>query len=78
MPEKTADLHLHTTFSDGTDSPARVIELVKEKGIGTIAITDHDNTEAFAIAQPLAAQHGIELLTGIEMSASADDHEVHI
>lgn len=78
MPEKTADLHLHTTFSDGTDSPAQVVELIKQKRIDTIAITDHDNTEAFAIAQPLAEQHGIELITGIEMSASADDHEIHI
>ena len=73
-----ADLHLHTRFSDGTETPARVVELAKAAGLTVMAITDHDNTEAFAIAQPLARQAGIELLPGIEMSASAEGEEVHM
>ena len=75
---RTADLHLHTLFSDGTETPARVVELAKAAGLSAIAITDHDNTEAFAVAQPVARQHGLELLTGIEMSASAEGEEVHV
>ena len=75
---RTADLHLHTQFSDGTETPARVVALSKAAGLSVIAITDHDNTEAFAIAEPLARQQGIELLTGIEMSASAEGEEVHV
>ena len=43
-----------------------------------IAITDHDNTQAFAIAEPIAQRDGIELLQGIEMSASAEGLEVHV
>jgi predicted metal-dependent phosphoesterase TrpH len=78
MPGKTADLHLHTTFSDGTEVPARVVELAHAAGLGAIAITDHDNTEAFAIAEPVAKRLGLELLTGIEMSASAEGAEVHV
>ncbi|MBI4343181.1 MAG: PHP domain-containing protein, partial [Candidatus Omnitrophica bacterium] len=78
MPEPTADLHLHTRFSDGTETPARVVELAKAAGLSAMAITDHDNTEAFAIAEPAARQHGIELLPGIEMSASAEGEEVHV
>ena len=78
MPVPTADLHLHTQFSDGTETPARVVELAKAAGLSAIAITDHDNTEAFAVAQPLAQQVGIELLPGIEMSASAEGEEVHV
>ena len=74
----TADLHLHTRFSDGTETPARVVELAKAAGLSAMAITDHDNTEAFAVAEPVARQHGIELLPGIEMSASADGEEVHV
>ena len=78
MPEPTVDLHLHTQFSDGTETPARVVELAKAAGLAAIAITDHDNTEAFAVAKPLAEQAGIELLPGIEMSASAEGEEVHV
>ena len=78
MSERTADLHLHTTFSDGTDTPARVVELARAAGLSAIAITDHDNTEAIPIAEPIAARRGIELIPGIEMSASTDDCEVHV
>ena len=78
MPAPTADLHLHTTFSDGTDAPVRVVELAKQAGLAAIAITDHDNVEAFAPAAAAARRVGIELLPGIEMSASAENTEVHL
>jgi predicted metal-dependent phosphoesterase TrpH len=78
MPAKTADLHLHTTFSDGTETPQRVVELARDAGLCAIAITDHDNTEAFAVADPVARRLGIELIEGIEMSASTESLEVHI
>lgn len=74
----TADLHLHTTFSDGTDTVERVVELARAAGLSAIAITDHDNTEAIPLAAPLAARSGIELIPGIEMSASAEGAEVHV
>lgn len=77
-PGGTADLHVHTTFSDGTDTPGRVVELAARAGLSAIAITDHDNVEAFAPAGPLAQRHGIELIPGIEMSASLDGLEVHL
>ena len=78
MPAPTADLHLHTKFSDGTDTPQRVIELARESGLSAVAITDHDNTEAIAIAKPVADRLGIELIPGIEMSASTEKLEVHL
>ncbi|MDP3722044.1 MAG: PHP domain-containing protein [Candidatus Omnitrophota bacterium] len=78
MPERTADLHLHTRFSDGTQTPERVVELAAQAGLSAMAITDHDNTEALAVAQPAARRHGIELIAGVEMSASADGLEVHV
>ena len=78
MPVPTADLHLHTRFSDGTDTPQRVIELAQQAGLSAVAITDHDNTEAIAIAQPVADRLGIELIPGIEMSASTEKLEVHL
>ena len=78
VPPRVADLHLHTRFSDGTDAPERVVELARAAGLTTIAITDHDNTEAIALAAPVAQRHGLELIPGIEMSASASTAEVHL
>lgn len=78
MTERTADLHLHTTFSDGTDAPQRLMEMVQRAGLSAAAITDHDNTDAMAIAAPIAERLSIELIPGIEMSASADGVEVHV
>jgi predicted metal-dependent phosphoesterase TrpH len=69
---------LHTTFSDGTDRPERVVELAKESGLSAMAITDHDNTEALAVARPVAGRLGIELIAGIEMSAVSQGNEVHV
>lgn len=78
LSSHVVDLHLHTNFSDGTERPERVVALAKEHGLSAIAITDHDNTDAFAIAEPVAAHAGIELIPGIEMSASAEGCEVHV
>ncbi len=78
MTGKTADLHTHTNFSDGTDTPARVVELAYEAGLCALAITDHDNTDARASVQELAQRKGIELIPGIELSASLNGIEVHI
>ena len=73
-----ADLHLHTLFSDGTDTPERIVELAAAAGLSVIAITDHDNTQAATLAQPAAARVGLELIPGIEMSASVENIEVHV
>jgi len=78
MPSPSADLHLHTRFSDGTDTPERVVELAHAAGLSAMAITDHDNTDAIALARPVAARYGIELIHGIEMSSSAYGLEVHM
>lgn len=78
MQEPTADLHLHTRFSDGTETPERVVELAREAGLAAMAITDHDNVEALPVAAPVANRLGIELIPGIEMSASAEGREVHL
>lgn len=74
----TADLHTHTSFSDGTETPDRVIELAMQAGLSAIAITDHDTLEGLPQAEAAARQHGVELIPGIEMSASMDAIEVHL
>ena len=42
----TVDLHLHTTASDGSFAPAQLVALLRQKGIRTFAVTDHDAVEA--------------------------------
>lgn len=78
MTSRTADLHTHTFFSDGTNSPDQLILLAKQVGLSAIAITDHDNTDAMGVAQGLAQREGIDLIPGIELSASMEGAEVHI
>jgi len=67
-----ADLHLHTTFSDGLLSPTDLVRLVVERGITVAAVTDHDSTEGLDEAFAEAARHpGLRLVPGIEISADS-------
>lgn len=75
---RTADLHLHTCFSDGTERPRRVVELAHAAGLSAIAITDHDILDGYHEAAAAAQEHGLELIPGLEMSASQDGREVHV
>ena len=73
-----ADLHLHTSLSDGTLSVEELIQLAKRRGLRCIAITDHDNLESYAKAIEPAAEAGIEIIPGIEVSAVWQGKDVHI
>ncbi|MEA3546578.1 MAG: PHP domain-containing protein [Thermodesulfobacteriota bacterium] len=72
------DLHIHSTYSDGTMTPAEILQLARKYGLRTIALTDHDTTEGIAEALVQGKKQNIEVLTGIELSASFDSHPVHI
>ncbi|MBI3325014.1 MAG: PHP domain-containing protein [Candidatus Omnitrophica bacterium] len=75
---RTADLHTHTCFSDGTERPRRLVELAKQAGLSALAITDHDILDGLIEAAPAAAELGVELIAGLEMSASWEGQEVHM
>ncbi|WP_376796305.1 PHP domain-containing protein [Thermogemmatispora sp.] len=64
------DLHLHTTWSDGRWSAAALLAHVREQGFGLIAVTDHDRVDTILESQRLAAEQGIALLNGVEISAA--------
>jgi predicted metal-dependent phosphoesterase TrpH len=66
------DLHTHSNFSDGTDSPAQLINKALAAGITTIALTDHDSVAGIAQAQS-ALRPGINLVAGAEISCQTDD-----
>jgi predicted metal-dependent phosphoesterase TrpH len=62
------DLHTHSDQSDGTTTPAGLVEQAAAMGLRALAITDHDTLAGHDLAQPLAAAAGIELVCGIELS----------
>jgi len=62
------DLHSHTTESDGTYTPAELIDTALEIGLDALAITDHDTLAGYRIAAPLAQATGLRLICGIELS----------
>jgi predicted metal-dependent phosphoesterase TrpH len=79
MSDFRADLHCHSTCSDGSLSPLEIVHLAKKKGLRGLSITDHDTTEAYVTGiVPLCKELGIELLTGVEFSAMHEDQSVHI
>jgi 3',5'-nucleoside bisphosphate phosphatase len=78
MSSFRADLHCHTTCSDGTLSPAEVVRLAAEVGLQGLSITDHDTVAAYVEASPVAEELGIPLVTGIELSALLEGVSVHI
>ncbi len=72
------DLHVHSTASDGTFPPDQVVRYASEKGLRAIALTDHDTLDGLEKAKKAAAETGLELIPGIEMSCLYGTTELHI
>ena len=62
------DLHTHSTVSDGSDAPGRVVELAVEAGCSAMALTDHDSLAGIGPARQRAAELGITFVPGCEVS----------
>ena len=79
-PQKPAfvDLHIHSTASDGSLSPEEIIETAKNTPLRAIAITDHDTLEGSVEALGYQKSYGVEVLPGVEISASFDPGTMHI
>lgn len=75
--EKTVDLHTHTCFSDGTDTPEELMGKALERGIGTLAITDHDTVEGVKAALTRVPR-GLALIPGVELSCRGRAGKCHI
>jgi len=73
-----ADLHIHTNASDGAFKPKEILRKAIEKGLKTIAITDHDSIKGYKKARELNKDNDIELLTGVELSARWNSREIHL
>lgn len=73
-----ADLHIHTVFSDGTFTPREVVREAKKLSIGAVSITDHDSVDGIDEGMGAGQELGIEVVSGVELSAWVDDQEIHI
>lgn len=73
-----ADLHCHTTASDGLLTPTELIHLAAELGLKGIGITDHDTIQGWKEAEEAGEKHQIRIIRGIELSTEWQGKEVHI
>ena len=72
-----ADLHLHTTASDGVYTPAQLVQKAAEAGFACIAITDHDSVDGIPEAMEEGKRLGVRVLSGVELGCTAH-REVHV
>lgn len=72
------DLHTHSTVSDGTDAPARVVELAAAAGCSAVALTDHDRQDGTGEARRRAAELGVEVVPGCEISCEFGPGTMHV
>ncbi len=73
-----ADLHCHTTCSDGSISPIELIQHAKQVGLKGLSITDHDSIDAYETAIPAAHAAGIRLGSGVEFSCEFQGISLHL
>ncbi|MFN3409463.1 MAG: PHP domain-containing protein [Limisphaerales bacterium] len=73
-----ADLHLHSTFSDGTFAPEEIVGHGRRLGFAVLALTDHDTLEGCPRMAAACAAAGIECVLGAELTAELGEHELHI
>ncbi len=75
---KFADLHVHTSHSDGTYTSAQLVREGIARGISVLAIVDHDTIEALTEALAEAEGEDLEIIPGIELTAQHENQEIHI
>lgn len=75
---RLCDLHTHSIFSDGTDSPERIIQLAKDAGLCAVALCDHNTVDGLPDFQRAAEGSGVEAIGGIEISVDHKGTELHL
>lgn len=75
---KYADLHVHTSESDGTLTPKQLVREALSRGLSAIAIVDHDTVGGIPEAEAAAQGADLEVIAGIELTAQYEGQEIHI
>ncbi len=78
MRERLADLHIHSTFSDGLWDVRTIFIKAKERGLSTISITDHDTVAGIEEAIKISKEMEMEFIPGVEISSYYKQRDVHI
>ena len=77
-PRAGWDLHCHTVYSDGTETPQTLVDLARSAGLQGVAITDHDTAGGWRDAELAAVQQSMPLLRGSEITSHDGDVSVHM
>lgn len=73
-----ADLHVHSTASDGTLTPTQLVDRAHANGVSVLALSDHDSVNGIAEARVAARRAGMTLIEAVELSAASDGRDVHV
>lgn len=73
-----ADLHIHSNFSDGVDSPEEIVRLAAAAGLTAISLTDHDGIDGIERAEEEGRRAKVEVIPGIEFTTENPRAEIHI
>jgi hypothetical protein len=73
-----ADLHVHSTASDGTLSPVQLVERAHALGVKVLAIADHDSVGGIAQGSLRAESLGVSLIPAVELSATQNGLDIHV
>ncbi len=73
-----ADLHVHSYYSDGTDSPASLIKIAKHVGVKALSLVDHDTVQGIGEFVSAARNNGVRAIPGVEISTSNHGMGIHI
>ncbi len=72
------ELHCHTTYSDGTLSPAQLVQAAADAGVRALAVTDHDTLAGWDEAEQAGATCGVEIVPGVELSTEHNGRSLHV
>jgi predicted metal-dependent phosphoesterase TrpH len=76
--ELLVDFHTHSHYSDGVLSPAQLVARARERGVGILALTDHDTTAGLGEAREHCEAAGIRFVAGVELSATWRNQTIHL
>lgn len=72
------DLHCHSLYSDGSQSPQQLVEMAAINGVAVLALTDHDSVRGLAEARQAGQALGVRIINGVEISAIWNQQLIHI
>ena len=78
MPAPLIDLHTHSSVSDGTETPTRLVRSAAAAGLSVVALTDHDSTAGWHEAFTAAEGTGLTVIPGMELSTNYGPASVHM